>query len=204
VGGGPVAARKVADLFECGADVTVVAPDVDPAIEALAARADRDRRRLVIERRRYRTGEATAYRLVVTATGVPAVDRQAAADAEAAGIWVNSADDAERCTFFLPSVHREGAVSVAVSTSGTSPALAAWLRRRIAEALGPHLGTLALLLEEGRSALREAGQPTNAVDWAALLDGELPDLVSQGRLEEARRCISASVAGAAGGSATAP
>jgi siroheme synthase-like protein len=197
VGGGPVAARKIADLFGCGADVTVVAPEIDAAIDELAAAAERDGRALRVERRTYRDGEAAHYRLVVTATGIPAIDRRAAADAESAGIWVNSADDADHCTFFLPSVHRQGAVSVSVSTGGTSPALAAWLRRRIGEALGTHLGTLADLLDEGRGALRRAGRPTSAVDWTALLDGGLPELVRDGRIEEARRSIQAAVARAA-------
>jgi siroheme synthase-like protein len=200
VGGGPVAARKVTDLFECGADVTVVAPDIDPSIDALRASAEQHDRRLHVERRPYRDGEAASYRLVVTATGIPAVDRRAAADAESAGIWVNSADDADHCTFFLPSVHREGTVSVSVSTGGASPALAAWLRRRIGESLGPHLGDLADLLEGGRAALRDAGRPTSSVDWTALLDGELPGLVRGGRIEEARLVIARAVAEAAEGS----
>jgi siroheme synthase-like protein len=192
VGGGPVAARKVADLFESGAEVTVVAPDIDRAIDALAA-AGCDGRVLHLERRPYRDGEAADYRLVVTATGIPEVDRRAAADAESAGIWVNSADDADHCTFFLPSVHRQGPVSVSVSTGGASPALAAWLRRRIGETLGPHLGDLAELLDEGRALLRAAGRPTSAVDWTALLDGDLPQLVDEGRIEEARRRIDAAI-----------
>jgi siroheme synthase-like protein len=192
VGGGPVAARKVADLFESGAEVTVVAPHIDRAIDALAA-AGCDGRVLHLERRPYRDGEAADYRLVVTATGIPEVDRRAAADAESAGIWVNSADDADHCTFFLPSVHRQGPVSVSVSTGGASPALAAWLRRRIGETLGPHLGDLAELLDEGRALLRAGGRPTSGVDWTALLDGDLPQLVDEGRIEEARRRIDAAI-----------
>jgi precorrin-2 dehydrogenase / sirohydrochlorin ferrochelatase len=195
VGGGRVAARKVADLLDCGAEVTVVAPELDPAIAPLAAGREG---RLTLEVRPYASGEAAHYRLVVTATGVAEVDRRAAADAEAAGVWVNSADDAAHCSFFLPSVHRDGAVSVAVSTGGASPALAAWLRRRIGDALGPNLGVLAGLLEDGRRALRAAGRPTNAVDWAALLDGELAGLVAAGQLDEARRCVDGAVAAASG------
>jgi precorrin-2 dehydrogenase / sirohydrochlorin ferrochelatase len=193
VGGGPVAARKVADLCSCGARVTVVAPLVHPAIEALASQGASAP---TIERRPYAAGEAAHYRLVVTATGVAAVDRAVAADAEAAGVWVNSADDASHCTFFLPSVHRDGAVTVSVSTGGSSPALAAWLRRRLGDLLGAHLDELAQLLDAGRDALRTAGRPTGAVDWAALLDGELPQLVAEGRVDEARALIAAAVAAA--------
>jgi precorrin-2 dehydrogenase/sirohydrochlorin ferrochelatase len=195
VGGGPIAARKVADLLACGAVVTVVAPELSSAIEELAAAETAGV--LQLERRPYRRGEAANYRLVVTATGVSEVDRQAAEDAEAAGVWVNSADDADHCTFFLPSVHREGPVSIAVSTGGASPALAAWLRRRIGASLGrEHLGTLAGLLEEGRQALRQAGRPTNAVDWRALLDSDLPSLVAAGRAAEARQRVDDAVAAA--------
>lgn len=195
VGGGSVAARKASGLLECGAVVTLVAPELVEEIEALTA--DPAPGALRVERRRYQSGEAAAYRLVVTATGVPAVDRLAAADAEAAGVWVNSADDADHCTFFLPSVHRDGPVSVAVSTGGASPALAAWLRRRIGKSLGGHLGVVAELLEDGRQALRRAGRPTTAVDWATLLDGDLPRLVAEGRLAEARDLVDEAVAAAA-------
>jgi len=135
---------------------------------------------VLLERRRYRSGEAAGYRLVVSATGIADVDGAVAADAEAAGVWVNSADDAERCTFLLPSVHRDGSVSIAVSTGGASPALATWLRRRVADDLGPGLGILAALLEEARQRVHAEGRSTEAIDWPALLDGALPALVRPG------------------------
>jgi siroheme synthase-like protein len=78
------------------------------------------------------------------------VDWAVAAHAETAGVWVTSADDAAHCTFIHPSVHRDGLVSVAVSTGGASPAMASWLRRRVGEAVGSGLGILAELLEEAR------------------------------------------------------
>lgn len=191
VGGGPVAARKVRELHRCGALVTVVAPEVDPAIDDLATSEGPGSVR--VERRPYDAREAGDYRLVVTATGRPEIDRTVAADAEAAGVWVNSADDATRCTFILPSVHRDGSVSVSVSTGGASPALASWLRRRVGDTLGEGLGPLAELLEETRHRLMAAGRPTNAVDWAALLDGPLPSLVREGDLDRARALLAETV-----------
>lgn len=184
VGGGPVAARKVRGLVRGGARVTVVAPEVVPPIEQLP---------VDVERRPYRAGEAGRYRLVVTATGVPEVDAAVAADAGSAGVWVNGADDADHRTFLLPAVHRDGPVTVAVSTGGASPALATWLCKRLAEACGEGLGTLAELLEDARRRLQKAGRPTESVDWQALLDGPLPDLVREGRLEEARRLVDVAI-----------
>jgi siroheme synthase-like protein len=215
VGGGPVAARKVAGLVACGARVTVVAPAVDPAIGALATAGAGPEPHpseepgapttgglggtVAVARRPYRPGEAAGYRLVVTATGLPEVDGQVAADAEVAGVWVNSADDPDRCTFVLPSVHRDPPVTVAVSTGGSSPALAGWLRRRLGDAAGPGMGTLAALLEDARRRLRAAGRPTDAVDWRALLDGPLPGLVRDGDVEAAREILRRAVAEATAG-----
>lgn len=180
VGGGRVAARKVAGLVASGARVTVVAPEVLATIDDLGVE---------VHRRPYHRGEAAGYRLVVTATGAPGVDGAVAEDAEAAGIWVNSADDVANCTFLLPSVHRDGRVTVAVSTGGASPALATWLRRRIAAALGDGLAPLADLLDEVRRRLQATGRPTDSVDWQRLLDGPLPAAVRDGHLDAARRLL---------------
>jgi siroheme synthase-like protein len=196
VGGGPVAARKIAGLLACRADVTVVAPEAHVALGILAREGVFDLLagpHLKVHLRPYRPGEAADYRLVVTATGDPAVDASVQRDAEAAAVWVNSADDPDHCTFVLPAVSREGPVTVAVSTGGSSPALASWLRDRIVEALGAGVGELATLLDEARRRLRERGASTESVDWRALLDGPLPELVARGETAAARRLLDAAV-----------
>ncbi len=185
VGGGPVAARKVRALLECGARVTVIAPSLSDDMNAVAPSLH------AVERRPYRDGEASAYRLVLTATGRPDVDGIVFADAEAAGVWVNSADDSAHCSFILPAVHRDGAVSVSVSTGGLSPALASWLRDRLAAACGEGVGSLAEVLGEARQRLRDAGVRSDSVDWAALLDGPLPGLVRSGDWDGVRDIVSA-------------
>ena len=185
VGGGPVAARKARALAECGAAVTVVATAPSGEMEAVEPLLH------AVERRPYRTGDVSAFRLVVTATGVPEVDGAVYADAEAAGVWVNSADDPAHCSFILPAVHRDGAVTVSVSTGGLSPALSSWLRDRLAAHLDVGLGALAQLLGEARERLRTTGSHSDAVDWEALLDGPLPELVRSGDLDNARAIVTA-------------
>jgi len=176
VGAGPVAARKAASLLECGARVTVIAPEVCSKVEEL---------NVTCIRRRYERGDAANYRLVVTATGQPEVDRAVFRDAEDAGVLVNAADDPEACRFLLPSVLRRGPVSIAVSTGGTSPYLAVWLRRRIGELVGPEFAAVAALLAEARHTLRSAGRSSEHADWSALLDEGLVSLLASDRLEEA-------------------
>jgi precorrin-2 dehydrogenase/sirohydrochlorin ferrochelatase len=165
VGGGPVAARKAEGLAAAGAAVTVIAPDVVAELDAIAVR---------IERRAYAPGDLDAYRLVITATNDPAVNAQVSADATAAGIWVNSADDPDNCSFILPAVARRGRVTVAVSTGGASPALASRLRRDIAETLlTPAVEQAALELSRQRDEIHAAGASTEDVDWTERVEAAL-------------------------------
>jgi siroheme synthase-like protein len=183
VGGGSVAARKARTLIECGALVTVIAPSLGPEMEDLTDRLH------AVERRAYASGDAARFRLAVTATGRPDVDGAVHDDAEAAGVWVNSADDRAHSSFILPAVYRDASVTVAVSTGGLSPAFASWLRDRLAAECGEHAGALAALIGEAREQLRRAGRPSNSVDWAALLDGPLLEAVRAGDRDNARAIV---------------
>ncbi len=185
VGAGPVAAGKAAGLVAAGAAVTIVAPWVSPAARALV---DSARPAVSLQQRRYRSGEAADHWLAITATNDPATNHQVFADCEAAGIWCNSADDLDNCSFILPAIVRRDQVQVSISSTGRSPAVASWLKRRIDDVLSPHIGLLAEAAAEARSRIRDRFGSTEAVDWASTLDGHsghLLDLLSTGRYQEA-------------------
>ena len=170
VGAGPIAARKVAGLVAAGASVRVVAPEVSPEL---------DRSTIVeLRQRRYEPADLDGVRLVVSATGDAGVDATVAADATAAGIWVNAADQPADCSFILPAIARNGPLAVAVSTGGASPALARRLRDRAGELLTDDVVALAADLAAQRAAVRAAGGSTEDVDWSAALDAVLPPIAS--------------------------
>ncbi|MDP2290298.1 MAG: NAD(P)-dependent oxidoreductase [Actinomycetota bacterium] len=157
VGGGVIAFRKAAGLAGAGAVVTVVAPAVVPELAELAAR---------VERREYLADDLRGQRLVITATDDPAVNAQVANDAGAVGIWANSADDPQNCSFILPAVARRGLVTVAVSTGGASPALASHLRTVIArDVLTERVEAAAIELARQRAEIHAAGGSTELVEW---------------------------------------
>lgn len=187
VGGGRVALTKVRGLVEAGARVTVVAPVIAPEVAALAD---------VAEARPYRPGEAAGYRFVIAATGDPQVNQQVYDDGEAAGVWVNSADDPQRCSAILPARVRQGRLTLTVSTGGHSPAVAAWVRERLAADYGPEYDELVGLLSEAREEVRAQGLGTERLDWKQALDSGILDLIRAGRLEAAkerlRACLSSS------------
>jgi siroheme synthase-like protein len=187
VGGGRVAARKAESLLASGAVVHVIATEPGEEIRALP---------VTVDERPYRHGDADGYRLVVTATDDPEVNRAVYLDAEAAGVWVNGADDPAHCSFTLPSVLRRGDLVLTVGTSGRSPALARWLRDRLAEEVGPEYELLLDLLADARGSLQAAGRPTDTVDWQRALDSDMLELIRNGQVAAARErlkaCLSSS------------
>jgi precorrin-2 dehydrogenase/sirohydrochlorin ferrochelatase len=192
VGGGPVATSKVEGLLEGGAhQILVVAPDVTDDLAAL------ERDRIVrIERRPYASPEAAEHRLVVTATNDSDVNHRVFLDADAAGVWVNSADDPANCTFTLPARVRRGTLLVTIATGGHSPALATWLRRRFEDEFGPEYDDLVEFLSAERESIKAQGRSTEGLKWQEALDAGLLDLLRADRRTEAlellRSCLSSS------------
>ena len=184
VGGGTVAADKVRGLVAAGATVHVVAPRVDAAVRDLD---------VTWEERPYERGEVARYRLAVACTDDPTVNQAVYDDGEAAGVWVNAADDPERCSYTLPARLDRGRVVVTVSTGGHSPALASWLRDRLSEAVPEEVDALAGLLADTRSEVRATGGSTLGLDWRSALDSGMLDLVRAGRLDEAKELLRASL-----------
>lgn len=178
VGAGRVAARKVAGLLRAGASVTVVAPEAVPEIAD-----DPDVRWF---RRDYQRGEVASYRLAITATDDADVNAQVASDADTAGVFVNSADDPDNCSFTLPAIARRGDVQIAISTNGRSPALSRWLRTRYERELSAGYDQLLDVLAEVRAEVRAIRGTSEIPGWDDALDADLLGLVRSGRIHEAR------------------
>ena len=187
VGGGSVAADKAAALLACGAEVHVVAEEIGPEVRALP---------VTWEERSYSLGEVSGYRFAVAATGSRQTNATVYEDGEAAGVWVNSADDPAHCSATLPAILRRGSLMVTVSTGGGSPAVASWLKERLAAVVGPEYEALVDLFAGEREAVRADGRSTEGLNWRKALDSDMLDLIKSGHLAEARErlqaCLSSS------------
>ena len=181
VGGGAVAERKIMGLIEAHARVTVVTPSLTHALLAMATEA-----RLHWRPREYAQGDAADFALVMVATDDARVNVAVAAECRERGIWVNCADDPDRCDFILPSVLRRGAVTVAVSTGGQSPTLARLLREDRFLDRSESLAAVTAVMAEVRRTLREGGISLDAERWRQALDGELRRLAAADRTAEAQ------------------
>jgi siroheme synthase-like protein len=158
-GGGAIGLQKVHSLLECGANVTVVAPEARDEIRELESR-----QKIVWQRRRYVAEDIAGKQLVIAATSDPEVNHAIYSDAAAAGVLANAVDDPPFCDFYFGSVVRRGPLQIGISTAGESPALAQRLRQKLEtmldEGTGPWLERLGALRREVLAA-HSAGEKRN-------------------------------------------
>lgn len=183
-GAGRIAARKIGPLLDLGADVLVVAPRVGDEVAAWA-----DQGRLAVIHRAFEPADLDGAWLAVAATDDPTANGAVFEAGDGRRVWVNSADDPDRCSFTLMSVVRRADLVVAIGTGGRSPALAAWLKRWIGEEIGPEYEPLIELLSKEREALRARGRSSESAGWAEAFEAGVVDLVREGRISEAEELL---------------
>ncbi|MDA8214871.1 MAG: bifunctional precorrin-2 dehydrogenase/sirohydrochlorin ferrochelatase [Nitrospiraceae bacterium] len=123
VGGGKVAERKVLTLLDSGAAVKVISPALTDVLEK-----QKDKGRIRHIRRNYRSGDLKGAFLVIAATSDERINRKVSDDAPC---LVNVVDKPEMANFIVPSVVDRGPMTIAVSTSGASPAIARAVRKEL-------------------------------------------------------------------------
>jgi precorrin-2 dehydrogenase/sirohydrochlorin ferrochelatase len=145
VGGGEIGLEKVEGLLASDADVTLVAPEAVPALEALAAEGS-----IAWERRDYEPSDLEATFMVIASTDDTDVNIGIFADAERRAMLVNVVDVPPLCNFILPAIVRTGPLAIAISTAGASPALAKRMKLEVQELFGEEYARLAIMLNDAR------------------------------------------------------
>jgi precorrin-2 dehydrogenase/sirohydrochlorin ferrochelatase len=186
VGGGAVGERKVLDLLEAGARVTVVSPELTPVLADLAAKGE-----LFHLQGDFQEEQAQGMALVIGATDDMEVNAQVSAAAQVRNIWVNIVDQPDLCTFIVPAQVRRGELTLAISTGGASPALARKIREELERHFGPEYGPYLALMQAIRARVLEArrGDPENAVLFKRLVDSPLLPALSRGDMNEVKRIL---------------
>lgn len=181
IGGGTIAERKVHGLLTAEAAVTVISPQLTALL------ADWSQHGAIQHiARTYQEGDMREYHLVFVATDDGAVNAAVAREGRAREIWVNAADDPAYCDFILPAVVQRGALSVAVATGGTSPALTRAIREELQEYFTEDYSLLAAVAAEVRLQLRTNKITVPGARWVqALRSEEFRDLVRAGFRDEA-------------------
>jgi len=185
VGGGQVALRKAKALLEHGADVEVISPDLCPELVQLAGSGE-----IRVLAREYQPGDLKKAFVAIAATDDTEVNQRVVTEARKDAVLVNVVDDAENSDFIVPSYLRRGEVTIAVSTSGRSPALARKIRTRLEKELGDEYASLIHLIGEVRAEVKREGMKVDGDRWQKALDLDLLlELISRGDGEKARAIL---------------
>jgi precorrin-2 dehydrogenase / sirohydrochlorin ferrochelatase len=148
VGAGPVAESKIASLVEAGARVRVVAPMATPLVRSWAQSET-----IEWQRRPFQPADLEGVFLVVAATSSTEVHELLFELASQRGVLCNIVDVPPLCDFYYPSVVQRGALQIAISTAGQSPALAQRLRKQLEDQFGPGYEEWLAQLGEARDKL---------------------------------------------------
>lgn len=180
IGGGEIGERKVEGLLDGSAEVTLISPDLTPRLQELANAG-----RIVWHARQYCQGDLSGAFLAIAATDARDVNQAIAAEAQREKVVLNVVDDAPLCTFIAPSIVRRGEVTLAISTGGSSPALARKLKETIQDSDLLRYADLAGVLSKARSLVKQRGVAVDPDHWQEGITEGLIDLVDSGRSEEA-------------------
>jgi len=186
VGGGPIAARKVALLRKAQANVTVVAPEICHELQQL-----KDKNLIRHHSRDYEKSDLDECVLVIAATSTPAVNEAVSELASQLRLPVNVVDNQDLCSFIMPSIIDRSPVVIAVSTGGSSPVLARLIRTKLEGSIPAAYGRLAKLVEGFRDKVKAAfpNVESRRGFWEKVLEGTVAELVFSGHEDEAKQML---------------
>jgi precorrin-2 dehydrogenase/sirohydrochlorin ferrochelatase len=165
IGGGKVALRKTEKLLVCKAVVKVIASEAIKAIKILA-----DEKKISLSLKRFETADLNDTKLVICATDDKKLNAEIAELAQNKDLLVNVVNAAEEGNFLVASSVQRGALAIAVSTGGISPALARKIREDLEKEFGAEYELFLELMEKYR---QKAFQSIAKEDERKKLFGEL-------------------------------
>ncbi len=190
VGGGKIAARKVALLQKAQADVTVVAPQLCDELSSLFAD-----NQISYQAREFEPADLDDCVLVIAATDNTGVNEQVSRLAQQLKLPVNVVDNPALCSFIMPSIIDRSPVVIAVSTGGASPVLARLIRTKLEGSIPAAYGRLAKLVEGFRTKVKTTFPDVSSRRnfWEKILVGSVAERVFSGHEDEARQLLDAAI-----------
>jgi precorrin-2 dehydrogenase / sirohydrochlorin ferrochelatase len=148
IGAGTVAESKIASLMEARGRVRVVAPEATPQVRSWV-----QSKGIEWHQRPFQPDDLEGMFLVIAATSSTELHERIFEEARRRGVLCNVVDVPALCDFYYPSVVQRGALQIAISTAGQSPALAQRLRKELEDQFGPEYEEWVAQLGEARDKL---------------------------------------------------
>jgi precorrin-2 dehydrogenase/sirohydrochlorin ferrochelatase len=183
VGGGSVAERKILSLLKAGADVKVISPYLTKRLER-----EKGKGRIQHACRHYKKGDLRSAFLVIAATNSPRINEQVSHDAP---YLVNVVDVPDLCNFIVPSLVKRGPLTVAISTSGVSPAFSRSVRKELEKFYGPefseYLNLLKIIRKKAMETIRDKKKRGDFLK--AIASEKIIEMIRKKGLRQTRRFV---------------
>jgi len=152
VGGGSVARRKVETLLEHGASINIISRELTDKLKELI---EGGKIRKIGED--FKDEHLDGVFAVFAATDDKQLNHKISESAQKRGLFVNAVDQPADCNFIVPSIVKRGDLSIAISTSGKSPALAKKIRKELETQFGSEYETFLILMGRLREEILSKG-----------------------------------------------
>ncbi len=124
IGGGNIASEKLGHMLDFTKDITVISPKLSATSRELIKKNS-----LFFINKIYEKDDIDGFAIVIVAVDDVSVQKSVYEEAKSKKILCNSVDSVDYCDFIFPSYIKDGDLTIAISTSGSSPALAKHLRK---------------------------------------------------------------------------
>jgi len=135
IGGGYIALEKLEKLVDFTDNITILSKEFSSDFSAFA-----NKHNIEMQKRSYVTGDINGFDIIVIATDTIHLHKEIFQESRNSRILVNSVDDTAYCDFIFPSYVKNGDLTISISTSGASPALAKRLRLYIEKIIPTNIG----------------------------------------------------------------
>lgn len=189
IGGGKVAERKILSLIRSGAKVKVISPVITDTIEKY-----KTKKQIEHIKRKYRKGDLKNAFLVIAATSDKETNKKVSDEADC---LVNAVDMPEMANFIVPSVINRGMMTIAISTSGASPAIAKAVRKEMEMLYNKDFGKFLAFLKKLRArAIKEiSDKKTRERLFKNLASKEVIKTLREKGFEKAKEMITNNIQG---------
>jgi len=186
IGGNHEAERKVNELLECDARLTLITPSLTGELQELA-----DAGHFEWINRGYSEGDLEGAFMVIVAEFADNVNERVFREAGSRGILVNVMDDIPHCNFTFGSMVKRGPLTLSISTSGAAPTLTVRLRQRFEKEFGDEYAEFLEIMQKLRDPMKEVFRDfdTRKDLWYRIVDSGVIQLFKEGRKNEAHEFI---------------
>lgn len=162
VGGGYIAVEKIEKLLDFTIDITVIAEIISPQMQTIL-----DKNSLIFEQKSYKKGDIDSFNIVIIAVDSLILQEEIWIESRESRILCNAVDSVDYCDFIFPSYVKEGDLTIAISTSGASPAIAKHLKIYLKKVLPKSISSFLVQMKELRASLPKGKERMKLLDKKA-------------------------------------